>query len=106
MFSLSKREIIRTEGKRKKKKRLKGELHSLKGINLKTGIFLQGLESVPDTRAGTGSLPPNRTVAWVLQHPRRNAVTLGLVSFVLRSQAASQGSGRGKTWNAGETTRF
>lgn len=66
--------------KEKQKERLKGELQSLRGIHSKTGIPFRGLDSIPDTRAGAGSLPPNRAVAWVLQHPRRNAVALGLVS--------------------------
>jgi len=96
---------LKPRGK-KEKERLQGELHSLRGIHLKTGIPLQGLDSVPDTRAGAGSLPPNRTVVWVLQHPRRDAVTLGVVSFVLRSQAAPRGTGRGKRQDAGEATRF
>lgn len=47
-----------------------------------------GLGLCPRHESRDGSLPPNRTVAWVLQYPRRDAVTLGLVSFVLTSQAA------------------
>lgn len=71
---------------------------------MKTGILLQGLDCVPDTRAGTGSLPPNRMVASVLQHPRRDGVTLGLVNFVLRSQRHGKGEDTG-CWGSKQILR-
>lgn len=82
------------------KKILKKELHGLRGIRLKTGLALQALAHGPDTRAVTGSLPPNGTVAWDLQG------TFGLVCWVLGSQLASQGTGRRKVQEAQGNNRI
>lgn len=65
LFPRSQREIIETEGGRKKKgRKTGGRTTEFPRDSLENRQPPPGLDCVPASGAGTGRLPPNRTVVW------------------------------------------